>query len=121
MWKDKKHTTLDELLDEVLTTEPEYLLPDGFADKLARKAGQRFALEQYFREFLIYLGVLLGIAAISAGLAFIWFRTNVPAWLDFLTAHISWVAGINVLIVFVLLADKVLLPYLFYRSSLKKA
>lgn len=121
MLKDEKHTALDELLDEVFSTEPEYTLQENFADTLARKAGQRFVLEQYFREFLIYLGVLLGIAAVSAGLAFVWYGANVTAWLNFLTSHVSLVAGINVLIVFVLLADKVLLPYLFYRSSLKKA
>jgi len=121
MLKDKKHTAIDELLDEVLTAEPEYTLSDGFADKLAQKAVKRYTLEQYFREFLIYMGALVGLAGISAGLAFIWYRANVAVWLDFLTANISWVAGINVLIVFVLLADKVFLPYLFYRSSLKKA
>ena len=121
MLKDNKHTALEELLDEVLAEDPEYSLPDSFADKLAQKAGQRFALDQYFREFLVYLGVLFGIAAVSAVLVFIWYRANVAVWLDFLTTHISWVAGVNLLIVFVLLADKVILPYLFYRTSLKKA
>jgi uncharacterized membrane protein YcjF (UPF0283 family) len=121
MLKDEKHTAIDELLDDILTTEPEYSLSDGFAGKLARKAGRKYTLEQYFREFLIYLGALVGIAAVLAGMALIWYRANVQEWLDFLMAHISLVAGINVLIVFILLADKVLLPYLFYNSSLKKA
>ncbi|HKI89409.1 MAG TPA: hypothetical protein VKA38_10295 [Draconibacterium sp.] len=120
MLKDKKHTAIEELLDEILTTEPEYSLSDGFANKLAREAGRKYMLEQYFREFLIYLGALVGIAAVLAGMALIWYRSNVQEWFDLLLSHISLVAGINVLIVFILLTDKVLLPYLFYRSSLKE-
>lgn len=120
MLKDKKHMGIDELLDEVLTEDPKYSLNAGFADKLAAKVGRRYTLEQYFREFLIYIGALVGIAAVLAGMAFIWYRANVQEWLDFLLANISLVAGINVLIVFILFADKVLLPYFFYRSALKE-
>ena len=111
---------MDELLDEVLTTEPKFTLNAGFADMLAAKVGRKYTLEQYFREFLIYLAVLAGIAVLSVGMAFIWYRADVSEWLNFLTSNISWVAGINVLVIFILLADKVVLPYLFYRSSVKE-
>jgi len=120
MLKDKKHTTADEFLNEILTAEPKYSLSNNFADKLAAKAGRKYTLEQYFREFLIYIGALAGIATVLAGMALIWYRANIQEWLDFLLSNISLVAGIHLLIVFILFADKVLLPYFFYRYSSKE-
>jgi uncharacterized membrane protein YcjF (UPF0283 family) len=121
MLKDKKHTTTDDFLNEILTAEPKYSLSNNFADKLAAKVGRKYTLEQYLREFLIYIGALVGIAAVLAGMALIWYRANIQEWLDFLLSNISLVAGINLLVIFILFADKVLLPYLFYRNSLKKS
>lgn len=120
MLKDKKHTVTDELLDEILASEPKYSLSNDFADKLAAKVGRKYTLEQYFREFLIYIGALVGIATVLAGMALIWYQANIQEWLDFLLSNISLVAGINLLIVFILFADKVLLPYFFYRYSSKE-
>lgn len=120
MLKDKKHTAIDNLLEEVLNTEPEYSLSSSFADKVAAKTGKEYALGQYFREFLIYLGALAGLGGVSAAMVFIWFRTNIQEWLSYLQNNLTLVVGINVVIVFILLADKVLLPYLFYRSGLRK-
>lgn len=121
MLKDKKHTTTDDFLNEILTAEPKYSLSNNFADKLAAKVGRKYTLEQYLREFLIYIGALVGIAAVLAGMALIWYRANIQEWLDFLLSNIFLVAGINLLVIFILFADKVLLPYFFYRNSLKKS
>ena len=120
MLKDEKHTAIDKMLNEVLTSEPEFKLKTGFADRMAAKVGREYALKEYFREFLIYLGALIGLAAVYAGVTFIWYSANVKEWLNFLQNNLSLVIGINVLIVFILLADKVLLPYLFYRYSIKQ-
>lgn len=120
MLNDNKHTAIDGLIEEVLTAEPKYTLNSGFANKLATKVGQKYTLEQHFKEFLIYIAALFGIATILVGMALIWYSTNIQKWLDYLLSNISVVAGINLLIIFVLFADKVILPYFFYRSSLKK-
>ncbi len=121
MLKDKEYKAVDDLLDEVLLSEPNFSLSSDFADEIATKVGRRYTLTQYFREFLIYLGAIAGLLSIFAGIAFIWYKADVQRWLDFLIGNISWVAGINVLIVFVLLVDKVVLPYMFYRSSPEEA
>ena len=115
---DKKY--YNELVDQALTQEPVYSLPDNFADILAEKAGRSFAWEQYLREFLIYLAVIAGAMLIVAAMALIWFQSDLKNWFDFLISNIRAVAGINILVIFILFADRVLLRYFLYRSDLKK-
>lgn len=114
-------TKSENLLDEVLKSEPQYTLPENFADMVATKVSHKFAWESYFKEFLIYLGVIAGILLVSATMAFIWFTADWKMWSQFLLSNISWVAGVNILVVFVLFTDRVLLRYLFYKMSLKSA
>ena len=115
---DKKY--YNELVDQALTQEPVYSLPDNFADILAEKAGRSFAWEQYLREFLIYLAVIAGAMLIVAAMALIWFQSDLKNWFDFLISNIRAVACINILVIFILFADRVLLRYFLYRSDLKK-
>lgn len=117
MLENKTNFDTDKLLDEVLLAEPEFTLPDNFAGMVAEKVGQRFAWEQYVKEFLIYLAVIVGIVAVSAGMALIWFEADWKAWFNFLTSNMAMVAAANFLLVFILFADKVLLRYFMYKST----
>jgi hypothetical protein len=112
-------TDTETVLNEVLKSEPQYSLPEHFADMVATKVARKFAWESYFGEFLIYLGVIAGILLVSAIMAFIWFNADLKEWAQFFVSNISWVAGINILALFILFADRVLLRYLFYKMSLK--
>ncbi len=107
----------DKFLNDVFKSEPAYSLPDNFADMVAEKVSHRFAWESYFKEFLIYLGVMAGVLTVAISMAFIWFAANLQEWGTYLLDNISWVAGANILVVFILFADRVLLRYLFYRTS----
>jgi len=78
--------------------------------------GYRFAWEQYFKEFLIYLSAIIGIAAIFAAMTFICYRASVDEWINFLVSNASWVAGVNIVVIFILFVDRVLLRYFFYKS-----
>ncbi len=111
----------ENILDEVLKSEPKYSLPDNFAEELAIKVSRTFAWEGYLKEFLIYLAVIVGILIVSAVIAFIWFAADIEVWKDFLMSNIPWVAGINILVLFVLFTDRVLLRYMFYKVSLKSS
>lgn len=115
-----KQFNKSELLDEVLKSRLEISLPENFADKVALKATQRFAWEQYFREFLIYLGVVVGIAGLTVGMAFFWLKASWQEWLQLFTGNTQLIIGINFLLVFILFADRVLLRYFFYRFSVNK-
>jgi hypothetical protein len=117
MYNEEKYFDNEKLLDEVLKADPGFTLSDNFADRVAEKAGRKFAWMQYFYEFLIYLGSFAGIAAVTVAMAFIWYGANLQDWLAFLSGNISLVAGLSFLLVFILFADRVLLRYFLYRSS----
>lgn len=110
----------DDLIDQVLKQAPGFTLSDNFADVLVEKAGRRFAWELYIREFLIYLAAILGTILVVAVMALIWFQHNWKNWFDFLLTNSGVVAGIGILVIFILFADRVLLRYFLHRSDLKK-
>ncbi|HPF50586.1 MAG TPA: hypothetical protein PK335_03370 [Draconibacterium sp.] len=117
--KDKKSIS-DDFVLQALKQEPDFSLPDNFADVLAEKAGRQFAWKQYIREFLIYLAVLAGISVVVAGMSLIWFKNDWKIWFDFIVSNAWIVAGINVLLLFTLFTDRVLLRYFLYRSDTTK-
>ena len=119
MLEDKTHFNPDNLIDEVLRTELEFSLPDNFADSLAENIGRRFAWEQYIKEFLIYLAVIVGIVVVTAVMTYIWYNNNLSEWLEFIGKNAITIIGINLVVVFILFADRVLLRYFMYRGSIK--
>ena len=119
MLEDKTYFDSDNLIEEVLRTEPEFTLPDNFADMLAEDVDRRFAWEQYLKEFLIYLAVIAGIVVVTAGMTYVWYNNNLSDWLEFLGSNAISIIGINLLVVFILFADRVLLRYFMYRGSIK--
>lgn len=116
MYKEKKYFDPDKLIDEALKTEPQFILSENFADMLAEKMSRKFAWQQYFAEFFIYLAAIVGLVAVSVGIQFVWFGAQWQEWLQFIARNISLIAGINFLLVFVLFTDKVLLRYFMHRS-----
>jgi len=117
MREKKQNFDTDKLLNEVLASEPEFALPENFADLMAEKMGRSIAWMQYLKEFFIYLGVILGILLVTAVMVFVWFDADWKKWFDFLLSNITLVFGINFLLVFILFADRVLLRYFMYRSA----
>lgn len=107
----------NQLIDEVLKTDPDFKLSDNFANRIAVKAENSFAWKQYWKEFLIYLGVLLLIAGVIVALLFMWFGLKQDIAISFLLSNYSPVSGLFILGIFILFSDRVLLPYLMYRSS----
>jgi hypothetical protein len=121
MLNEEKYFEVDELLDEALKTDPEFKLSDNFADLLAEKMGRRFAWEQYIREFLIYLGAIIGLLAVPFTIQLVFFGANWQEWLRLIANNISLVSGILFLVIFILFADRVLLRYFMHRSLGKLA
>jgi hypothetical protein len=118
MYNKGKYFDTDKLLDEVLKTEPQFELSDKFAEVLAEKIGRKFAWQQYFSEFLIYLAAILGFIAVSVSIQFFWFEADWVQWLHFIGQNISLILGINFLVVFILFADRVLLRYFLHRRDM---
>ena len=93
MLEDRRHFDSDQLIEEVLRTEPEFTLPDNFADMLAEAVGRRFAWEQYVKEFLIYLSVIGGIVLVTAAMTYVWYNNNLAQWLEFLGTNAVSIIG----------------------------
>ena len=106
-------------MDEALKTAPQFSLPDNFADVVAEKANRIFAWKQYLKEFLIYLGVFVGLGLAAAAMALIWFDANWKNWFEFIVSNIGLVVGINIIGIFILFADKVLLRYFMFKSKIE--
>jgi hypothetical protein len=117
MQKDEKNKMLENLLDEALKSSPGFSLSDNFADNVAAKVSRRFAWEQYMKEFLVYLGTIVGVLAVSVAMAFIWLGADWQEWQNFLMGNLAWITGLNVLGLFILFTDRVLLRYIFFRFS----
>jgi hypothetical protein len=115
-----KHMDSDQLLDEVLRKPPEFTLPFDFAARIASKAAGKFIWRQYMVEFLVYLGTFAGLIAVNLVIAYFWFSNNFHSWKQFFSDNLSIVIGINVLGLFILFTDRVLLPYFSYRYTRKK-
>jgi uncharacterized membrane protein len=113
----EKYFDTCKLLDEALKTDPQFELPSNFADVLADKMSRKFAWQQYFNEFLIYLAVIFGLVAVSAAIQFVWFGADWQRWMQFFIGNISIILGVNILVVFVLFADRVLLRYFMHKSD----
>lgn len=117
MYNEDKYFDSDKLLDEVLKTGPGFVLPDNFADQLAAKMDRKFAWNQYIREFLIYLGAILGLLAIPVSIQFIFFGAKWHDWFLLVTNNLSLIGGIMILLIFILFTDRVLLRYFMHRST----
>jgi hypothetical protein len=117
MYNDEKYLDTEKLLDEALKTDPQFILSDKFADLLAEKMERKFALQQYFREFLIYLGVIVGLLAVPVTIQLVLFGANWKLWLELVVNNISLAVGVMFLVLFVLFTDRVLLRYFMFRSS----
>jgi hypothetical protein len=117
MYNEDKYFDTEKLLNEALKTEPGYRLSDNFADMVAAKMERKFAWEQYFREFLIYLGAIIGLLAVPVAIQFIFFGANWQEWFRLIANNISLIGGIMFLVIFILFTDRVLLRYFMHRST----
>jgi hypothetical protein len=107
----------DQLLDQILKTDNMMSLPEDFADRIAMKALQRMTLRQSLREFLVYTGVVSGILAVFFSVMYLSNIENVKKWVDFMLPNIFLLIGITLILVFILLIDRVILPQFFLRKK----
>ncbi len=117
MRENEKYIDAGKLVDEALIAEPNFLLSANFADLVAEKMSRKFAWQQYVKEFLIYLSAFVGMGIVSAAIALIWYDTSWKEWLDFIVSNVGLFVGINIIVVFILFADRVLLQYFLFKAE----
>ena len=104
---------LDDMLDQILKSDIMVPLPDGFADRIARKAVRRMALKQSLTEFLVYAGAILSVMCTVLVVTYFLSRDNWDRWTSILASNLNIISGIVLVMVFVLFLDRFLLPVLF--------
>jgi hypothetical protein len=107
----------DRWIEQSLQSEPGFSLPDNFADRVTDRFERHVALQNYFREFLIYLFAGIGLAGAAIAMFFflmsdIW--AKLARWAG---ANILELAGLALLLIFILFADRVMLRYLYIKTK----
>ena len=108
---------LDDMLDQILKSDIMVPLPDGFADRIARKAVRRMALKQSLTEFLVYAGAILSVMCTVLVVTYFLSRDNWDRWTSILASNLNIISGIVLVMVFVLFLDRFLLPVLFHTRQ----
>jgi hypothetical protein len=111
------HGKHDELLDQILKTDIMTPLSEDFADRVARKAVRNITLKQSIKEFLTYAMVI--ISTLLTFLVILYFTgyTNLSKWEEFISSRMDMLAGITLILFFVLFVDRVLLTWLFLKKD----
>jgi polyferredoxin len=111
---------LNTVLDEALKSEPDFTLPENFAADLIVQLNKQISVRQYIFEFLLYLAVFVFLAGATFA-SFLWLNSDILQSIKlFVSEHLTLLIGINLLLIFTLFADRVLLPYfhlIFTRSK----
>ena len=120
----EKHTKiseneLDQLIDKALIEEPEFELPLGIAEQVSSKLARQNQLLQYLQEFGMYLGLFLLIVALAFGSLFWSDQSIIAKAQQYISNQYPLVIGINLLLIFILFTDRVLLRYFQFVSRKK--
>ncbi len=115
MHNKEKYFDTENLLNEAFKTEPGFILPDNFANKMAEKMERKFAWNQYFKEFLIYFGAIVGLLAVPVGIRVVFFSAELKKWSSIIAENYVVTAGVCFLLIFVLFTDRVLLRYFLHK------
>jgi hypothetical protein len=114
-------TDNDKFLDQILQTEIPGLLKEDFAAVVVKKAFRQIALRQSLTELLAYTGVVT--AGLLSLLVIVYFfnKESWLKWTDFMMSNLTLLSGAILILLFVLLVDRLLLPMAFLRKQEKIA
>jgi len=110
-----KNEELDYIIDESFRTEPEFRLPADFARRLTLSLTRREQWKTDVREYLYLTAVLISLLAVATVTYYLIDKDIVIRFFSFITQNAVTVVLIVLILNFILLADRVLLPLLFNR------
>jgi hypothetical protein len=107
----------DEWLDLILKTDAMTPLSEDFADRVSLKVVKKISLKQSLREFLIYASVIVSTMLIFLVILYFTGSMNLGKWQELIIPRMNLLAGISIILFFILFADRVLLPWLFFKKD----
>jgi hypothetical protein len=114
-----KNSELAEIVERSFTAEPNFRLPEDFAQRVTADVVRRKQWKGDLQEYFYLMAVLIVLMAAASLSYFFLDKDLLIKILNFLQSHIVPIAYIFLIINFILLADKVLLRLMFNHKGLK--
>ena len=107
------HEKLDSILEKSFKTEPEYRLPDGFAQKVTSRIVVKSQGLTDLYEYLYLSALVFFLIGVAAGTYYLINKEVLLQVLKFISGNALQVAMVTLTLNFILFADRVLLRLLF--------
>ncbi len=112
-----KNEDLSEMLTTALRAEPDYTLPSNFALKMTLSIARKERWKINLSDYAYLVASLLFLLLITSGVYYLADKDLLFRTWSFLKSNLLPVTLILFTLNFILLADRVLLPYLFDRRK----
>ncbi len=112
-----KNKELDQLIEQSFGYEPDFQLPDNFAQQVTAELKRRSQWKNNLIEYLFLIGFSSFLLTIVAGTYYLVNKEILIQILNFASQNIPSVIFVLVLLNFILFADRVLLPILFNSQN----
>jgi len=114
---EKKNDSLDRLIEEILSAEPEQMLAADFTDRVMYKIEKPSLIRELAVETFMKIGIVAGILLVLFVSFLITGMTNLYTIEYFLLSYSQYIIPLALIILFTWIFNDVLLPYLFSRSG----
>ena len=108
---------LDHIIVKSFHTEPDFHLPDNFADKLTMIVTRRDQLKSDLHDYLYLTAVLAIIIAVVSVTYYFVDKNIIDKSISYIAKNTLPILYIVIILNFILFADRVLLPLLFRQSN----
>lgn len=107
----------EKYLEQILKSDIPVPFGEDFVERVVKKAYRQMALKHLLTEMFAYSGVIAG--GLISMLAIIYFfnQESWKKWFDFITSNLGFLSGGILILIFILLIDRLLLPMLFLHEQ----
>ena len=110
-----KNEELDQIIEKSFSAQPDFALPDSFAQRITSLVVRREQWKNDLYDYLYLTSVIAALMSVVGGLYYYIDKTIVLQLFAFVSENVIQVAFAVFLLNFILFADRVLLRLLFSR------
>lgn len=110
-----RNEEIENILESSLRREPDYHLPDDFAQKVSFSVIRHNQWKNDLYDYYFLTAILLSLLSVTAGLYYFIDRALILRFVSYISANVIPVISAFLILNFILFADRVLLPFLFNR------
>lgn len=110
-----KNNLLDQIIEQSFGTEPDFQLPDNFAQRITSELERRSQWKIDLTEYLYLTAFAFLIFVVVMGTFYFVNKETLTHFFTFISVNWFQVVLVTLLLNFILFADRVLLPLLFTK------